>query len=379
MKNELKNDTKKTAVSRRKFLTAAAGVAGAAALGLPKVAKAQTPVVFKFQSTWPTKDIFHEFATDYATKVNAMSAGRLRIDVLPAGAVVGAFGMLDAVNTGVLDGGHGVCAYWYGKHKAFALFGTAPSFGWEANHMLGWFKYGGGEALYNELTRDILKLNIVGFLTGPMPAQPLGWFKREVTSVAAFKGLKYRTVGLAADLMKEFGAAVTMIPGGEIVPSLDRGVIDAAEFNNPSSDRVLGFPDVVKNYMLQSYHQAMECFEIVFNKRKYDALPPDLQAVLKYAAEAASADMSWKCMARYPVDLEEMVAKQGVRIHKTPRAILEAQLKAWDKVIEEQSKDAFFAKVIASQKAWVKRVIQFEFTNTPSTEMAYTHFFGKLA
>ncbi len=379
MKNELKNDTKKTAVSRRKFLTAAAGVAGAAALGLPKVAKAQTPVVFKFQSTWPTKDIFHEFATDYATKVNAMSAGRLRIDVLPAGAVVGAFGMLDAVNTGVLDGGHGVCAYWYGKHKAFALFGTAPSFGWEANHMLGWFKYGGGEALYNELTRDILKLNIVGFLTGPMPAQPLGWFKREVTSVAAFRGLKYRTVGLAADLMKEFGAAVTMIPGGEIVPSLDRGVIDAAEFNNPSSDRVLGFPDVVKNYMLQSYHQAMECFEVVFNKRKYDALPPDLQAVLKYAAEAASADMSWKCMARYPVDLEEMVAKQGVRIHKTPRAILEAQLKAWDKVIEEQSKDAFFAKVIASQKAWVKRVIQFEFTNTPSTEMAYTHFFGKLA
>ncbi len=378
MKNELSKDTKKTGVSRRKFLTAAAGVAGAAALGLPKAAKAQAPIVFKFQSTWPTKDIFHEFAQDYAAKVNAMSTGRLRLDVLPAGAVVGAFGMQDAVHAGVLDGGHGVCAYWYGKHKAFALFGTAPAFGWDANHMLGWFKYGGGEALYNELVRDMMKLNIVGFLTGPMPAQPLGWFKREVTSVAAFRGLKYRTVGLAADLMKELGAAVTIIPGGEIVPSLDRGVIDAAEFNNPSSDRVLGFPDVVKNYMLQSYHQAMECFEIIFNKRKYDALPADLQAVLKYAAEAASADMSWKVQARYPVDLEEMVAKQGVKVFKTPRAILEAQLKAWDKVIEEQSKDAFFAKVIASQKAWVKRVLNYEFTNTPSTEMAYTHFFGKI-
>ncbi|MDZ4163777.1 MAG: TRAP transporter substrate-binding protein [Smithellaceae bacterium] len=377
-KEALIKDTKKDGVSRRKFLTAAAGVAGAAALGLPKVAKAQTPVVFKFQSTWPTKDIFHEFATDYAAKVNAMSAGRLRLDVLPAGAVVGAFGMLDAVNSGVLDGGHGVTAYWYGKHKAFALFGTAPAFGWEANHMLGWFKYGGGEALYNELVRDMLKLNVVGFLSGPMPAQPLGWFKREVTSVAAFKGLKYRTVGLAADVMKEMGAAVTMIPGGEIVPSLDRGVIDAAEFNNPSSDRVLGFPDVVKNYMLQSYHQAMECFEIIFNKRKYDALSPDLQAVLKFAAEAASADMSWKAQARYPVDLEEMVAKQGVKVHKTPKVILEAQLKAWDRVIEDQSKDPFFAKVIASQKAWVKRVINFEHINTPSTEMAYTHFFGKL-
>lgn len=377
MKKEATKDRTKNLVSRRKFLLAAAGVTGSAALCLPGIVKAQTPIVFKFQSTWPTGDIFHEFATDFATKVNTMSSGRLRIDVLTAGAVVGASGTQDAVHAGILDGGHGVCAYWYGKHKAFGLFGTAPPFGWEANHLLGWFKYGGGEALYNELVRDMLKLNIVGFLSGPMPAQPLGWFKREVMSVAAFRGLKYRTFGLAADLMKEMGVSVTMIPGGEIVSSLDRGVIDAAEFNNPSSDRGLGFPDVAKNYMLQSYHQAVECFEIIFNKRKYDALPADLQAILKYAAEAASADMSWKAQARYPVDLEEMAAKQGVKVHKTPKAILDAQLKAWGKVIEDHSKDAFFAKVIASQKAWVKRLVAFELLNTPNTELAYNHFFGK--
>jgi TRAP-type mannitol/chloroaromatic compound transport system substrate-binding protein len=376
MQKDISKETKKAGLSRRKFLAAAAGVAGVAAVGLPKKAKAQSPIVLKFQSTWPSKDIFHEFATDYATKVNSMSGGRMRIDVLPAGAVVGAFGMQDAVHAGVLDGGHGVTAYWYGKNKAFALFGTAPAFGWDANELLGWYHYGGGEALYNELVRDILKLNVVGFLSGPMPAQPFGWFRKEITAVAALRGLKYRTVGLAADLFRELGAAVTMIPAGEIVPSLDRGVIDAAEFNNPSSDRLLGFPDVAKNYMLQSYHQAVECFEIIFNKRRYDALPPELQAILKFAAEAASADMSWKAQARYPVDLEEMVARQGVRVHRTSRVILEAQLRGWEKIIADLSKDPYFAKVIASQKAWARRVVGFEQLNTPSPEMAYAHFFG---
>lgn len=376
-KKDASIETKKS-VSRRKFLAAAAGAAGAAALGFPKIAKAQTPIVFKFQSTWPTKDIFHEFAADYVKKVNEMAAGRLRLDLLPAGAVVGAFGMQDAVHTGVLDGGHGVCAYWYGKHKAFSLFGTPPSFGWDANIFLGWYKYGGGEALYNELVHDVLKLNVVGFLSGPMPTQPLGWFKKEIKTAAELKGLKYRTVGLAADLYRELGAAVTIIPGGEIVPSLDRGVIDAAEFNNPSSDRVLGFPDVAKNYMLQSYHQDAECFEIIFNKKKFEALPADLQAILRFAAEAASADMSWKSQARYPVDLEEMVAKQGVKAIKTPRAILEAQLKAWDKVIAELSKEPFFAKVIASQKAWCRRVVAFYHQYEAPKDLAYTHFFGKL-
>jgi len=374
---EQKKETKK-GVSRRNFLAAAAGAAGAAALGLPKIAKAQTPIVFKFQSTWPTKDIFHEFATDYAKKVNDMAGGRLRLDVLPAGAVVGAFGMQDAVHTGVLDGGHGVCAYWYGKHKAFSLFGTPPSFGWDANQFLGWYKYGGGEALYNELVHDVLKLNVVGFLTGPMPTQPFGWFRREIKGPGELRGLKYRTVGLAADLYKEMGAAVTIIPAGEIVPSLDRGVIDAAEFNNPSSDRLLGFPDVAKNYMLQSYHQMAECFEVMFNKRKYDALPADLQAILKFAAEAASADMSWKSQARYSTDLEEMTSKQGVRALKTPRSILEAQLKAWDKVIADQSKEPFFAKVIASQRTWARRVVAFYQVYEAPADLAYTHFFGKL-
>ena len=362
-------------MSRRKFLTAtAASVGGAAAIGFPMVSRAQTATL-RFQSTWPAKDIFHEYAVDYARRVNEMGGGRLKLDVLPAGAVVGALQMQDAVSSGSLDGGHGVCAYWYGKNKAYSLFGTAPAFGWEANELLGWFYYGDGQALYNELVHNILKLDLVGWLTGPMPTQPLGWFKKPIKSVAEMRKLKYRTVGLSADLYKEMGVNVTIMGGGDIVPAMDRGVLDAAEFNNPSSDLALGFPDVAKAYMLHSFHQDMECFEIIFNKKKYDSLAADQQAVLKYAAEAASADMSWKQQKRYPDDLDK-IRKQGVKTYETPPAILQAQLDAWDKVIKRLSEDPFFAKVVNSQKAWAKRTVDFYNLNNSPRDMAFKHFFG---
>jgi TRAP-type mannitol/chloroaromatic compound transport system substrate-binding protein len=280
----------------------------------------------------------------------------------------------DAVLAGTLDGGHGVCAYWYGKHKAYSLFGTPPAWGWRANQMIGWMKYGGGQDLYNELVQNVLGLNLVGFLTGPMPTQPLGWFKKEVTSPDDLKGIKYRTVGLSADLFKEMGAAVTIMGGGEIVPAMDRGLLDAAEFNNPSSDKLLGFADVSKDYMVQSYHQAAECFEIIFNKAKYDALVPELQAVIKYAAEASSSDMSWKAMDRYANDLAALKAA-GVKVHRTPDVVLQAQLAAWDTVIAAQSAEPFFAKVVESQKAWVKRVVGTQFELEVDQNMAFDHFF----
>jgi TRAP-type mannitol/chloroaromatic compound transport system substrate-binding protein len=370
---------KLTSPARRKFLKTGAVAAAAAAgtVAMPNVSRAQT-VTWKYQSTWPTKDIFHEFAVDYANKVNEMSGGRLKLDVLPAGAVVPAFQMADAVHSGILEAGHGVCAYWYGKHKAYSLFGTPPSFGWDAHGMLGWFYYGGGEALYKELVNDILKLNLVGFLYFPMPTQPLGWFKKPVTGPQDLRNIKYRTVGLSADLYKELGAAVTILPGGEIVPALDRGLIDAAEFNNPSSDFVLGFPDVAKVYMVQSNHQQSECFEVIFNKAKFDGLSAELRAILRYAAFAASADQFAMAHDRYSKDLEE-IKKRGVQVIKTPDSVLEAQLQAWDKVIANQAQEPFFKKVIESQKAWVKRTAAYMLVNNNSTsalDAAYKHFFG---
>src|SRR6266850_687287 len=276
----------KKAATRHKFLLAA-GATGAATIAMPQVSRAQA-ITWKLQSTWPAKDIFHEFVIDYAKKVNDMTGGRFRLDVLSAGAVVPAFQMQDAVHAGILDAGHGVCAYWYGKHKAYSLFGTPPSFGWDSQSLMAWFYAGGGEALYKELVNDILKLNLVGFLYYPQGTQPLGWFKKEIKSGDDFKGMKYRTVGLSADLFKELGAAVTILPGGEIVPAMDRGLLAAAEFNNPSSDLLLGFPDVSKVFMMGSHHQQQESFEISFNKAKYNALAPELRAILCYAAFAAT-------------------------------------------------------------------------------------------
>jgi TRAP-type mannitol/chloroaromatic compound transport system substrate-binding protein len=362
--------------NRRSFLKsgAVAAAASAATLAMPNIVKAQETSVWKFQSTWPAKDIFHEYATDFVNRVNEMGGGRLKFELLAAGAVAKAFEVHDAVLSGTLDGGHGVTAYWYGKHKAYSLFGTPPAWGWSANQMLGWIKYGGGQELYDELVQKVLGLDLVGFLTGPMPTQPLGWFKSEITDAAQLAGLKYRTVGLSADLFKEMGAAVTIMGGGEIVPAMDRGLLDAAEFNNPSSDKLLGFADVSKDYMLQSYHQSAECFEVIFNKTKFDALAPDLQAIIKYAAEAASQDMSWKAMDRYSKDLAAL-REAGVRVHKTPDSVLQAQLAAWDKVIAAQSSEPFFAKVVESQKAWTKRVVATQFEIEVDQHMAYDHFF----
>jgi TRAP-type mannitol/chloroaromatic compound transport system substrate-binding protein len=372
----MSDTTQPSTNGRRSFLkTGAMAAAGAAAIAMPNIARAQEAAVFKFQSTWPAKDIFHEFAADFVARVNEMGGGRLKFELLAAGSVAKALEVHDAVLSGTLDGGHGVTAYWYGKHKSYSLFGTPPAWGWRANQMIGWMKYGGGQALYDELVQTILGLDLVGFLTGPMPTQPLGWFKQEITDPAQLSGMKYRTVGLSADLFKQMGAAVTIMGGGEIVPAMDRGLLDSAEFNNPTSDTLLGFPDVSKDYMLQSYHQSAECFEIILNKTKFNALAPELQAIIRYAAEAASQDMSWKAMDRYSTSLQALRDK-GVKIHKTPDSVLKAQLVAWDKVIEAQSAaDPFFAKVVESQKAWAKRVVGTQFDMEVDQRMAYDHFF----
>jgi TRAP-type mannitol/chloroaromatic compound transport system substrate-binding protein len=359
--------------SRRKFI-ALAGATGAAAVAAPGIVTAQTATTLRFQSTWPQRDIFHEFCNDYARRVNEMSGNRLRLEVLAAGAVVPAFQLQDAVHAGILDGGHGVPAYWYGKNKAYSLFGTAPPFGWDANSVLAWYHYGGGIDLYNELVTNVTRMNVVPFMTGPMPTQPLGWFRREIRTPEDLRGLKYRTVGLAADLFQELGAAVTILAGGEIVPALERGLIDGAEFNNPSSDLVLGFPDVSRIYMVQSYHQAAEFFEVIFNKRRFDGLAAEQKAILKYAAEAASADMSWKALDRYSKDLEA-IRQRGVNVTQTPEAILQAQLQAWTRVLDRLSgENPFFKRVVDSQREWVRRTRGFERTYNVSQEMAFNHF-----
>src|SRR6187431_3516055 len=293
-------NNKQSTSTRRKFLGGAA-VATAAAVTAPSVVKAQGPISMRWQSTWPSKDIFHEYALDFGKRINDMTGGDLKIEVLPAGAVVPAFQLLDAVSKGVLDGGHGVLVYHYGKQNALALWGSGPGYAMDANMLLSWHKYGGGKELLNEIFASI-GANVVSFPYGPMSTQPLGWFKKPITKVGDLKGVKFRTVGISIDVFTGMGAAVNALPGGEIVAAMDRGLLDAAEFNNATSDRILGFPDVSKVYMQQSYHQNAEQFEISFNKTKFDALPAKMKAIIENAVEAASQDMSWKAVDRYSKD-----------------------------------------------------------------------------
>src|SRR5688500_2022109 len=323
--------------SRRKFLTGAAvAAAGAAALGFPNVVKAQGPISMRWQSTWPQKDIFHEYANDFAKKVNDMTGSDLKIEVLPAGAVVPAFGLFDAVSKGTLDGGHGVLVYHYGKQTALALWGSGPGFGMDANMLLSWHKYGGGKQLLDKLYKSVGG-NIVSFPYGPMPTQPLGWFKKPVTKADDLKGLKFRTVGISIDVFTGLGAAVNALPGGEIVPAMDRGLLDAAEFNNATSDRLLGLADVSKACMLDSSHQNAEQFEIMFNKTKFDALPAKMKAIIENAVEAASQDMSWKAVDRYSKDYIDMQQKQNVKFYKTPDSVLQRQLTAYDAAADKKA------------------------------------------
>jgi TRAP-type mannitol/chloroaromatic compound transport system substrate-binding protein len=362
--------------TRRKFLLAA-GATGAAAVAAPNVVSAQGAMNFRFQSTWPSKDIFHEYALDFAKKINDMTGGDLKIEVLPAGAVVPAFQLLDAVSKGTLDGGHGVLVYNYGKATALALWGSGPGYAMDANMLLAWHKYGGGKQLLEKLLASVGG-NVVSFPYAPLYTQPLGWFKKPMQSADDFKGLKYRTVGISIDVFTAMGAAVNALPGGEIVSAIDRGLLDAAEFNNASSDRALGFADVSKICMLQSYHQNAEQLEITFNKTKFDALPAKMKAIIENGVEAASADMQWKAIDRNSQDYITLQTTDKVKFYKTPDSILAKQLDVYDEVVKKYVAEnkPMFKEIVESQLAFAKRATQWEQDYIVPRKMVFDHYFG---
>ena len=362
--------------SRRKFFKAAAatGAVAAATLAMPSIAKAATTL--KVQAAWGG-GIFLENAQAYVKRVNDMAGGSLKIDLLPVNSVVKTSQMQDAVHRGVLDGAHYVPAYWYSKSPAASLFGTGPCWGWSAQELLGWIQYGGGMQLFNKLMGS-LGLNLVSFFNSPMPAQPLGWFKEQIKKSSQMKGLKYRTVGLAADVLGEMGMSVVQLPGGEIQPAMKSGLIDAAEFNNPTSDSDFGMQDVSKHYHLASFHQSQEAFEITFNKKKFDGLAPELQKILEYASEAENSNFFWHNTLRYADDLVKLKNKLGVNVYRTPDGVMQDQLKAWDVITDKFSKkDAFFKEVVESQKVYAKKVMAYLLLNQPDYGMAYKHHFGE--
>jgi TRAP-type mannitol/chloroaromatic compound transport system substrate-binding protein len=369
----MKSDSK--SANRRKFLLAA-GATAATAVTAPAVQAQSGPINFRFQSTWPSKDIFHEYALDFGKRITDMTGGDLKIEVLPAGAVVPAFQLLDAVSKGVLDGGHGVLVYHYGKNTALALWGSGPGYAMDANMLLAWHKYGGGKQLLEKIFNQI-GANVVSFPYAPLYSQPLGWYKKPIQSVDDFKGLKFRTVGISIDLFTAMGAAVNALPGGEIVAAMDRGLLDAAEFNNASSDRALGFADVSKVCMLQSYHQNSEQLEISFNKDKFKGLPPKMQALIESGVEAASQDMMWKAIDRNSQDYITLQTQDKVRFYKTPDTVLKRQLELYDEIAKKYvANNPLFKEIIQSQLDFAKRATRWEQDYITNRKLAFDHYFG---
>jgi TRAP-type mannitol/chloroaromatic compound transport system substrate-binding protein len=369
-----------TSNSRRKFFKKAAAVTGAtaAAVAMPNVgawsASHAKAVKLKMQAAWGG-GIFLEMAKQYADRVNAMGGGSLQLEVLPVGAVLKTSEIADGVSKGIVDASHSVTAYWYGKNAAASLFGTGPSYGFSSQELMGWIEEGGGRALYEKTLKKI-GLDVVGFFAMPMPAQPFGWFKKNVKTVKDVKGMKYRTVGLATNVLQKMGMVVRQLPGGEIQPAMKTGLIDAAEFNNPTSDKDFGMQDVSKHYHLGSFHQSQEMFEMQFNKKKYNSLSPAHQAIIKHAAEAANTSNYFMALVRYSNDLGRLMNEHKVNVYQTSDAILDAQLKAWDVVMKDFRKDPLFDEIVKSQQAYAKKVMKYLFMNQPNYRLAYTRAFG---
>ncbi len=347
---------------------AGTGAAGTASVA-PTTAAAANAVTWKIQSGWAGNDLFQEMFLDWKNIVEEMSGGRIKIDALPVNAVTNINGAIDAVHAGTLDGAHHVPAYYYGKDHAVSLMGTGPMMGMSGQMWLAWYYYGGGQALYEKLVQTKLKLNVVSLFHMPMQNQPLGWFKDVIRGPGDFQGMKFRTVGLATGIYQGLGASVVSVAGAEVASSLDRGVIDAAEFNNTTSDTVYGLPDARKVLMARSYHQPSEILEISLNKSKYDAMPADLKAIMKYGAWAESANGEWKQMFKNSDDYAKLIAK-NINIQKTPQSVLDAQLRAWDTVIASESKDnPDFVALLDSQKKWAQRVFPWADTiNIPTPD-----------
>lgn len=376
------NNKNNRRITRLRFLTVVFGIGAVLVLtGFASALAASKPVVWKLQSCWTAGDFTQNNPKDFAKKVKEMSGGRFRIDVMAAGSIVPAFEVLDAVHKGILDAGNSWAGYWMGKHPAATLFSSVPGgpFGMNSEDFLGWIYLGGGLELYNEMLQKELKMDVVSLPTFGETPEPLGWFPRPIKSVADFKGLKFRASGMSAEVFKEMGMSVVTVSGGEIVPALERGVIDAGEWSDPSADMSLGFQDVRKFYHMPGIHQPTGMMEVLINKKKWDKLPDDLKAIVKYAAMSEALEFSLLMLHRNSLDLMTLINKHGVTVVQTPREILLEVLKAWDRVAEKEAKkNPFFAKVLASQKKWAERVVAYRRVGHPPYDLAAEYYWGNI-
>lgn len=343
----------------------------------PEVTTAQAPVKLKFQATWPAGLTLYDNFKFFVERVDKMSGGRLKIETLPAGSIVPAFETLDAVNRGLLDGGHTWAGYWVGKDKTAILFTGGPggTFGMDYVDAMGWLYEGGGLDLYQEWYDKVLKMNVMVFPILPAGPQAFGWFKRPIKDLADFKGMKCRETGMAAEVFKEMGMAVVNMPGGEILPAAERGVIDCAEWVGGIEDLKLGFQTIWKYHYTPGMHENVTIGELIINKNVWKKLSPDLQEIVKSAATETFYRW-WARWQRQNADaIKELQEKHGVHILKTPDDILIEFLKTWDKIAaREAEKNPFFKKVLDSQRKYAGIVVPAKRFMFPSYDFAANYY-----
>ena len=337
--------------------------------------------VWKVQSTWPQANLLHDSPVRMGKAIEEMSGGRLKMNVAPAGTYVGAFEVLDATHKGVLDAAHSWPGYWTGKNTAAGLFGVPPGgpFGLGREEFLSWMLSGGGLDLYNEMLQNELKLNVVAFITTTNPYwEAFGWLKKPFENLAELRRIKYRTSGLGLDMLRHMGMTGVQVPGGEVLPALERGTIDGAEWGIPSQDIQMGFHNVTKYYYMPDMRQPPGIQEFLINKTKWDELPADLKAIVKHALLAEIMRMNNASIDLESKAAKDLVEKHNVKLMRTPDEVLKAQLPAMDKVFDEEAKkNPFFAKVLASQREFAQRVVPHAARMRPPLETAVSHYWAK--
>lgn len=345
----------------------------------PAQVTAQAPRVLKMQASWPAASMFMDNFRMFADRVNKGSGGRLQIEVLPAGAIVPAFEVVDATHKGVIDGAHTWSGYLIGKHMAAVLFTGGPGgpFGMDLFDHLGWFYDGGGQELFHEWYQKIIQRDVVGFPIVPFTPQMFGWFKQPIKGWADLKGRKFRAVGMNALILKEAGATVVSLPGGEVLAAAERGLIDAAEWCCPAEDMKLGFHQVWKYYYMPSLHEMTEVGDLVINKKVWDSLSPDLQELIKMATTEVYTRWWLQYAYQNSKGLKDL-RDRGINISRTPNEVLAKQLETWDKIREaEAAKDPFFKKVVESQRQWASVVVQGRRAMFPPYEYAADYYWKK--
>ena len=338
------------------------GLLFAAALALSAGAYAQQKI--RIQTAVPAASIYFELLKKFGERVQKMSNNRLVIEVLPDGAVVSAFEILDAVDKGVVEGGYAWTHYWSGKNPAAGLFSNpmaGAGVGLDQISHVAWIFEGGGYDLYRKLYQDVLKVKVEPLFVQPMGPDPLGWFKRPIASTADFKKMKYRAPpGITGEIFKEMGVSAVALPGGEIVPAAQRGTIDAAEWIGPADDLNLGLQTVWKNYYLQGLHQSTDIGEVLINKGVWDKLPPDLQEIMRTAAMASMTETYTYNVYRNAQAIIKLRDQFKVTIHDTPRDFYPEFVRATNVVLDRYAqKDPFFKEVLDSQRNFAKVVVPY--------------------